>query len=311
MCPRHSASTLFRNKSFLTYDAGYSYRQTSTFWETYMPYQVLKKEPDACAFRLRKFSIVATLSVALITEISGATFATTLAAPPINVNGSHVTIAGLERDNSVFVPVKGFFEKLGAKVTTSGSTLVAIREGKQLARMTIGSRSAEVNGATQMLPVAPFMSGGTAMLPLRSLSEAAGASVSYVAAPRAVNVTRSAGVGMTGAGTAGAAAAGAAAATVAQAASPAAQDAAPAAAPAATDVASAAPVADTQTNNSGIPWWVWALLALLILGLILWALTRRKKEPVITTTSRPRGNEPTITTTGKADGNEPTITTRK
>lgn len=276
-----------------------------------MPYQVLKKEPDACAFRLGKFATVATLSAALITEVSGATLAKTLAAPPINVNGSQVSIAGLERDNSVLVPVKGFFEKLGAKVTMTGSTLIATRQGKQLARMTIGSRSANINGATQMLPVAPFVSGGTIMLPLRGLSEAAGASVSYVTAPRAVNVTSSASAGMAGAGMAGAAAAGAAGATVAQAASPAAQDAAPAAAPAATDVASAASVADTQTNSSGIPWWVWALLALLVLGLIMWALTRRKKEPVITTRSSVRGNQPTITTTGKADGTEPTITTRK
>ncbi len=276
-----------------------------------MPYQVLKREPDACAFRLEKFAAIATLSVALFTETSGATLATTLTAPPINVNGSHVTIAGLERDNSVFVPVKGFFEKLGATVTTSGSTLTASRQGKQLARMTVGSRNATVNGATQMLPVAPFVAGGTVMLPLRSLSEAAGATVSYVTSPRAVNVTRSAGAGMAAgaagagmaaAGTAGAVAAGAAATADAQAAAPAA---------AATDVASAAPVADTQTNNSGIPWWVWALLGLLVLGLIIWAITRRKKEPVITTTSRPRGSEPTVTTTGKSDNNDPIIKTRK
>lgn len=276
-----------------------------------MPDQVLKKEPNACAFRLGTFATVATLSAALLTETSGATLAATLAAPPININGSHVTIAGLERENTVFVPVKGFFEKLGAKVTMSGSTLTATRQGKPLARMTVGSRSATVNGATQMLPVAPFESGGTVMLPLRSLSEAAGATVSYVTSPRTVNVTRSEGVGMAGTSTAGAVAAGAAGAVGAAgaAATTDAQAAAPVAA--ATDVASAAPVADTQTNNSGIPWWVWALLGLLVLGLIIWALTRRKREPVITTTSRPRGSEPTVTTTGKSNDNEPIIKTRK
>lgn len=283
-----------------------------------MPYQVLKKEPDACAFRLGKIAAVTTLSISLLVEASGATLASTLAAPPINVNGSHVAIAGLERDNSVFVPVKGFFEKLGARVTMSGSTLTATREGKQLARMTVGSRSAIVNGATQMLPVAPFVAGGTVMLPLRSLSEAAGATVSYVPAPRAVNVTRSGEAGMAGSGTAGATtagavAAGAAGAAAAGAAGTTATTDAQAAAPvaAATDVATAAPVADTQTNDSGIPWWVWALLGLLVLGLIIWALTRRKREPVITTTSHPRGSEPTVTTTGKSNDNEPIIRTRK
>ena len=264
-----------------------------------MLFEVLKKEPDACSFRLKRCAAAATLTVALLAEVGSATFASTLGAPPINVNGSHVTTAGLERENTVFVPVRGFFEKLGAKVTDSGSSLVATRQSKELARMTVGSRSATVNGASQMLPVAPFMSGGVAMLPLRVISEAAGASVAYVASPRAVDVTRPSGGSM-----AGAAAAGAAAATVAQA-------AAPAAAPAATDVASAAPVADAQTSDSGIPWWVWLLLGLLVLGLIVWALTRRKKEPIITTTSTKRGTEPTISTTGKESGSDPTINTRK
>ena len=54
-----------------------------------------------------------------------------------------------------------------------------------------------------------------------------------------------------------------------------------------------------------------ALLALLVLGLIIWAVTRRKKDPVITTTSRPRGSEPAVTTTGKSNNNEPIIKTRK
>ena len=94
-----------------------------------------------------------------------------LAAPPIIVDGSHVTIAGLERDNRVFVPVEGFFEKLGAKVSASGSTLIATRHAKQLARMSIGTRSATVDGTAHLLPVAPFVSGGKVMLPLRSLSE--------------------------------------------------------------------------------------------------------------------------------------------
>ncbi len=264
-----------------------------------MPDQVLNNEPNACAFWLGKVFTVATLTAAIFTHTSGSSLATTLSAPPINVNGAHVGIAALERDSSVFVPVKGFFEKLGAKVTTSGTTLVATRQGKQLARMRVGSRTAIVNGSTRTLPVAPFLSGGTAMLPLRSISEAAGASVAYVTAPRAVDVTRSIGTGV-----AGAAAAGAAAATVAQA-------AAPAAAPAATDVAGAAPAADAQTSNTGIPWWVWALLALLVLGLIIWALTRRKKEPIITTTGSTRRNESVINTTAKSSGNEPTINTRK
>jgi LPXTG-motif cell wall-anchored protein len=166
--------------------------------------------------------------------------------------------------------------------------------------LAVGSRTATINGESRTLAIAPFVSAGNVMIPLRLVSEAAGASVAYSSTPHSVSVTRA--PAATGAAAAGAAAAGAGAAAVSGA-------AAPAAAPAATDVASAAPVADTQTNQSGIPWWVWALLGLLLLALIVWALTRRKKEPIITTTSTVRRKEPTITTTGKND--EPTITTRK
>ncbi len=259
-----------------------------------MPSQVLQKELNASAFGVRKLFSAAMLTFTLLAKPAAASSASSMTAPPISVNGSRVTVDGLERNNSVFVPVRGFFEKLGAKVTHTGSSFIATRQGKELARMTVGNRNATVNGPAQILPVAPFMAGGAVMLPLRVISQAAGASVAYAASPRSVNVTRAAGA--TGAVAAGAAVAGAGAATVAQAAAP---------------VASMAPVTDTQTNQSGIPWWVWALLALLVLALIFWAVTRRKKDPVIVTSSTVRANEPTIGTTGKGHSSEPTITARK
>ena len=264
-----------------------------------MPYQVLKSEPDACARRTIRLLSATALTAALLTRMAGSTDASTITGPPISVNGSRVAIAALERNNSVFVPVRGVFEKLGATVTSRGPSFVATRGGKELARMTVGNRSATVNGASRALAVAPFLSDGTVMLPLRVISEAAGASVAYAAAPRGVSVTRS-----NRAGIAGTTAAGVAGVTVARAAGPA--PGSPA-----TGVASAAPVADSQTSESGIPWWLWALLALLVLGLIFWALTRRKSESIITTRSSARGSEPTISTTGTGRSSEPTINTRK
>ncbi len=172
--------------------------------------------------------------------------AKTLAAPPITVDGSTVGVAALERNNSVFVPVRGVFEKLGADVTyTAPATIVARKDGQDLARMTVGSRAATVNGATRMLEVAPFAAQGHIMVPLRLVSEAAGATVAYTSNPSAILITHLAVV---------------------------------AAAPA---VAAAAPVAEQQ----GIPWWVWALLALIVIGLILFFARRRRKEPTIRTSS--------------------------
>ncbi len=59
---------------------------------------------------------------------------------------------------------------------------------------------------------------------------------------------------------------------------------------AATDAASPAPVAsDTQ---GGIPWWVWLIVALLVIGLLFFFLNR-KKDPTITTRGGPP-NDPNI-----------------
>lgn len=99
------------------------------------------------------------------------------------------------------------------------------KNGKYLAHLTVGSRSAMINGVLQHLTSAPFAAQGHVMVPLRLISEAAGATVACVSSPRSVNITHR---------------------TVAAA----------AAAPvvAADPVASAAPVAEEE--HRGIPWWI-------------------------------------------------------
>ena len=190
--------------------------------------------------------------------------AATLQAPPITVDGSLVTVPAVERNKQVFVPVRGVFEKLGATVAyTEPASIVASKNGKDLAHLTVGSRTAMVNGVSQQLAAAPFAAQGHVMVPLRLISEAAGANVAYVSSPRAVNITHG---------------------TVAAAAAP---------VVAADPAASAAPVAEDE--HQGIPWWVWLLAALVLLGILL-ALMRRKKEPIIVTSSKGRSNDPDITT---------------
>ncbi|MDQ2858427.1 MAG: copper amine oxidase N-terminal domain-containing protein [Candidatus Eremiobacteraeota bacterium] len=175
--------------------------------------------------------------------------ATTLAAPRITVDGATVGVPAVQRNSAVFVPVRGVFEKLGADVSYKPpGSILARKDGRDLARMTVGSRAATVNGSSATLSAAPFASQGHVMVPLRLISEAAGATVAYVASPRSVQITRRT---------------------------------AAAIAPVAQPVASAAPVAE---ERHGFPWWLWPLLALALLALIL-MLMRRRKEPIIRTTS--------------------------
>ncbi len=232
---------------------------------------------------LRRTTIAITL--ALIAPTAPLTaLADTSAAPPIIVNGAAAVTRAVEKNNSTFVPTRGMWDKLGAVVTfRAPSSIVATKDGAELARMTVGSRQATINGSAVQLPVAPFIAGGQAMVPLRALSEAAGAGVGYTTSPRAVHITR-----------ANAVAAGAAAAKPADAA---AAGSAVAGTAATTDAAAtaAAPAADAQANQAGIPWWVWLLAALLVAALVL-AFLRRKKEPLITTSGVAPGNEPVIRT---------------
>ncbi|MBC5799755.1 MAG: copper amine oxidase N-terminal domain-containing protein [Candidatus Eremiobacteraeota bacterium] len=169
------------------------------------------------------------------------------AAPPIYVNGEPTNSPAIVRGGQAFVPVRGVFQKLDAVVTyTPPGSVVASKGNADLVRLTVGSRAATVNGAPRTLATAPFLSAGRAFVPLRLISEAAGASVAYSAAPHVVRIV-----------------------------SP--HAAAVAAAPA----TSATPVA----HHDGIPWWVWLLVALAVLALLFALLRRRKPEPTISTRS--------------------------
>lgn len=42
------------------------------------------------------------------------------------------------------------------------------------------------------------------------------------------------------------------------------------------------------------PWWVWLIVALIVIGIVIALLRSRKREPIITTRSKP--TDPNITT---------------
>jgi hypothetical protein len=225
--------------------------------------------PNASAFDRTKCIATASLTVAIFAALPLSLQAKTAAAPTISVDGSAVSVPALERSNTAFVPVRGVFEKLGAAVDYNApDSIVARKNGHTLANLRVGSRAATVAGTPQTLAVAPFAANGHVMVPLRLISEAAGATVAYAASPRSIQIHR---------------------AVAAAAAVPVTAAAVAVAAPVVASVESADPAAAVNAapateERHGIPWWVWLLLALIALG-IIFALMRRKKEPIITTTS--------------------------
>ncbi|MGN1097647.1 MAG: carbohydrate-binding domain-containing protein, partial [Clostridia bacterium] len=83
-------------------------------------------------------------------------------------------------DGTTLVPMRGIFEELGMTVSwNDGSkTVTAVKNGKS-AVITVGSKTAKINGETVELPADPVLENGTLMVPLRVISEALGVEVGW------------------------------------------------------------------------------------------------------------------------------------
>lgn len=113
-------------------------------------------------------------------------------APPIFVNGDRADTAAIERAGHVFVPMRSVFGRLETSVSSSPPRTVTARKNNfEIVRLTIGSRSATINGSPRVLANAPFRYRAMTFVPLRLISESAGAVVAYTAAPRAIRISDS------------------------------------------------------------------------------------------------------------------------
>jgi hypothetical protein len=117
-------------------------------------------------------------------------------ALPANAAMFHVVVSGVdlvttpapfERGGRVFVPLRAVFESLNAGVAYDNGTINAT-SGDKTVQVKIGSNEAIVGGQQEYLDAAPFLAGSTTMVPLRFVSEALGASVSYDPTSGAIDI---------------------------------------------------------------------------------------------------------------------------
>jgi len=105
-----------------------------------------------------------------------------VAAQPVTivVNGQTMNFSQppIERAGRVFVPLRGIFEQLGASVVYASGQINATAHGRTVS-LSIGSTQATVGGQPTTLDVAPFIVGSVTFVPLRFISQALGASVSW------------------------------------------------------------------------------------------------------------------------------------
>lgn len=105
------------------------------------------------------------------------------AAIRVSVNGGDVDFGGgepVESDGRILVPMRGVFEALGAEVKydVGTQTIHAVR-GATTISLRPGDETAQVNGETRRLETPAQVVNGSAVVPLRFVSEALGANVKW------------------------------------------------------------------------------------------------------------------------------------
>jgi len=111
----------------------------------------------------------------------------------VTVNGDPINFAGAQPrqvNGRVLVPLRGVLEKMGAVVDwDAASQTVTATKGSLDLSLPIGSRSAKINERTVQLDVPAQTMGGYTMVPLRFVSEALGADVSWSNRDQTVMIT--------------------------------------------------------------------------------------------------------------------------
>ena len=129
----------------------------------------------------------------LLVALSAGTAAQGQPQAPIKIllDGSPLTldVSPVQIEGRVFVPLRGVFERLGAKVVFDpiSQTVTATREAVTIV-LRLGSREARINDRIVLLDVPVLALRGRTMVPLRFVSEALGARVDWNEATRTVQI---------------------------------------------------------------------------------------------------------------------------
>jgi hypothetical protein len=108
------------------------------------------------------------------------------------VNGSPVRfdVDPIVSGGSVYVPLRGVFEQLGATVAFDrASGAVTAQRAATTVELKVGSTLARVNGENMVMLQPALYKNGRTLVPLRFLSEALGAGVEWNPVRREVDIT--------------------------------------------------------------------------------------------------------------------------
>ncbi len=132
--------------------------------------------------RLRKSLTILTTFCLLFLMVTPA-----LADVNLNINGKSYqpTVQPQIEEGRTLVPVYLVARILGAEVTTSDENINITKNGQALT-LTLGSKTASLNGETVNLPLAPRENNGEVMVPLRAVMDAFKAKIDWQGQARTV-----------------------------------------------------------------------------------------------------------------------------
>lgn len=102
-------------------------------------------------------------------------------APTVVIDGAPMAFSDqppVEQAGRIYVPMRAIFERLGATVVYANGTINATR-GHRTIQLQIGQAVATVDGQQTQLDAPPFEIGARTLVPLRFVSQALGARVSW------------------------------------------------------------------------------------------------------------------------------------
>jgi len=130
----------------------------------------------------------------MLALICAVPFAAVVAEESISVhlNGSKISMTSppVMEGGRVLTPFRSIFEALGLNVSWDASTrtVTGTKEGKTI-QLSIGSRTATVDGNKITLDVAPKIANGATLVPLRFVAESSGLDVKWNSAQRQALLT--------------------------------------------------------------------------------------------------------------------------
>ncbi|MGZ4032801.1 MAG: ABC transporter substrate-binding protein [Tumebacillaceae bacterium] len=137
-------------------------------------------------------SLLALSTLSLLTVPSASAATTTAAKMNINIDGvyQHYDVDPFVKNDRTLVPLRGIFESLGVTVTWTPDKplLIVATKGSTTITMTMNSNVAYINGQKVTLDVPATVKNDRTFVPVRFISEAMGADVTWDAPTNDVNI---------------------------------------------------------------------------------------------------------------------------